>query len=350
MNRASARDQLLDHALAIDAAQFEQLCKMVIERAEQTRELELTPFRGDGGIDIQAIIDRQLFHARLGVQAKQFSASSTVGPPAIQRFKGALLDQEYHIGTVITTSRFTSGAVESAERSYIRLIDGDRLAEIMLQSEVGVVDTTTGGFEADPTFWELFEKPEDADSIPSIEVPQADNFETLRIVLRAIDAGHDVKPEIAAFVEDETGASFDPRQADYYGMAAWLLGFVHKEERRETDAGMVRRWGLTREGEELVEYLRRGDGETADRLLQGAIRDVEIIHRIYEHLEEAGSISRSEIAEVLAEESELSGSTTGRRAQSIGTWLVELPEVRSREVEGELRFELVETDLSDFSS
>jgi restriction system protein len=60
MKVSTAREELLDKALQIDHEQFEQLCKMVIERAEPTRELDLTPFRGDGGIDIHAVIDRAL--------------------------------------------------------------------------------------------------------------------------------------------------------------------------------------------------------------------------------------------------------------------------------------------------
>lgn len=38
-----ARSQLQTKLLALSSQQFEQLCKMVIERAEQTWDLELTP-------------------------------------------------------------------------------------------------------------------------------------------------------------------------------------------------------------------------------------------------------------------------------------------------------------------
>lgn len=62
MKASTARAELLEKGLPIDHDQFEQLCKMVIERAEPTRELALTPFRGDGGIDIHAVIDRDLLH------------------------------------------------------------------------------------------------------------------------------------------------------------------------------------------------------------------------------------------------------------------------------------------------
>ncbi|MFC7186592.1 restriction endonuclease [Halorubrum yunnanense] len=96
MKASTAKEELLGKGLQIDHEQFKQLCKMVIERAKPTRELELTPFRGDGGIDIHAVIDRELFHARLGVQAKQYATGNTVGARTLRGFKDVLSEQQYH--------------------------------------------------------------------------------------------------------------------------------------------------------------------------------------------------------------------------------------------------------------
>jgi restriction system protein len=174
---------------------------MLIERAEQTRDLELTPFRGDGGIDVHAIVDRDLFYASLGVQSKQYQPDNTVGVNTLRSFKGALTDQNYHIGTVITTSSFTDGAKESAEKDSIRLIDGDRLLDIMMESQIGILQVEGDQFELDSEFWEAFVQPEDTDVIPSLEVPQADNFDVVRLVLQAVDAGVDMKPKITGYLE-----------------------------------------------------------------------------------------------------------------------------------------------------
>lgn len=329
MKVSTAKAELLDRSLGIDHEQFEQLCKMVLDRAESTRELELTPFRGDGGIDIHAVIDRELFHARLGVQAKQYDPDNSIGAPTLRGFKGALSDQQYHIGTVITTSSFTSGAVESAERDFIRLVDGDRLTGIMVDSEIGVVEDA-GSHAIDPEFWAAFEKPERSDVIPSLEVPQADSFDLIRAVVSAVASGADVKPAIAEYVRATTDAdSFDPRQADYYGMAAWLLGLLHKDQRVRIDDHRVRRWGLSRLGEEYLTHLDRGDAQSAETLLHEQIRDVEVIDRIYDQLDRDGEVTRRGIADVLASETELSDSTTHRRARTVGQWLVRLPEVSS---------------------
>lgn len=328
MDATAAREQILDRALAIDDDQFEQLCKMVIERGEQTRDLELTPFRGDGGIDVHAVIDRDLFHARLGVQTKQYRPGNTVGVRTLRSFKGALSDQAYHIGTVITTSAFTTGAVESAERDYIRLINGDQLATVMVEGGIGVTGASDQGYSIDESFWAAFEKPEDSDTIPSIEVPQADNFNVLRHVLRAVDSGNDIKPAITAALEAATGEDWASRQADYYGIAGWLLGFLHKEQRVQIDHQEVRRWGLTRDGEEYLALLDRGDRQTATARLHEAIRTVEIVSRIYAVIEAEGELDRETIAELIEAESAVSGSTAPRRAQTVGQWLAELPEIR----------------------
>lgn len=348
MNASTAREYVLDRALAVDPEGFEILCKMLVERAERTRDLELTPFRADGGIDVHAVVDRDLFHARLGIQAKQYAPGNPVGAGSVRSFKGALTDGNYHLGTIVTTSSFTSGAEESAELDHVRLIDGEQLAEIMVDSEIGVVERETKTYEADDAFWAVFDGPERTAVVPSLEVPQADDFDTLRLVLQAIDAGRDRKPDIAGYVEAERGDTFDPRQADYYGMAAWLLGFAHKEQRVEFDGREVRRWGLTRNGEAYLTHLDRGDDDAARRLLHDAIRDVEVVGRVYDRLREEGTLRRRDIAGTLDRETKLGGSTTARRALSVGRWLDQLPEIRTDGSGPSQTFEYVRGDLSDF--
>lgn len=349
MQTSEVREDLLQRTLSLDEDQFEQFCKMLIQRAERTRDLELTPFRGDGSIDVHAVIDRDLFHARLGVQAKRYAPGNTVGPRTIRSFKGALGDQNYHIGTVITTSSFTSGAVESAERDYIRMIDGEKLVDIMLDSEIGAIESSAGVYEIDEEFWVTFETPVDSNTIPSLEVPQADDFKILRHVIRGIDKGEDIKPEITKYLEFETGKDWASRQADYYGIAGWLLGFLHKEKRVQIDGHKVRRWGLTREGEEYLELLDRGDEDRATERLHEAIRDVEIVSRVYDVLEDEGILERHEIADIIEEETDVSGSTTGRRARTIGQWLVELSEIHTRGKGPTQEYEYRSASLDDFS-
>ena len=92
---------------------------------------------GDGGID--GIINED----RLGLdviylQAKRWEA--TVGRPEIQKFAGALQGQRAKKGIFITTSNFTRDAKEYARiiDTRIILIDGEKLAALMVEYNVGV--------------------------------------------------------------------------------------------------------------------------------------------------------------------------------------------------------------------
>ena len=52
-----------------------------------------------------------------------------------------------------------------------------------------------------------------------------------------------------------------------------------------------------------------------------------VIDRVYTALEDAGTLERQAIADILAAETALSGSTTARRARTVGHWLAHLPEI-----------------------
>ena len=99
---------------------------------------------GDGGID--GIINED----RLGldviyIQAKRWEG--TVGRPEIQKFAGALQGLRAKKGVFITTSNFSKEAIEygSMIESKIILIDGERLAALMVEHNVGV--STVGQYE-----------------------------------------------------------------------------------------------------------------------------------------------------------------------------------------------------------
>lgn len=98
-----------------------------------------TQLSRDGGID--GIIDQDaLGLGRIYVQAKRYAGSNSVGRPEVQGFVGALQGQRSSQGVFITTSRFTSDAGEYARTlsSRVVLIDGERLARLMIQYRVGV--------------------------------------------------------------------------------------------------------------------------------------------------------------------------------------------------------------------
>ena len=101
---------------------------------------EVTGGPGDGGID--GIINQdKLGLDVVGVQAKLRTTENSVGPSVINEFVGALRLKGLGKGVIITTAGFSSNARASAERSdnpKIALIDGNKLAQLMIDHDVGV--------------------------------------------------------------------------------------------------------------------------------------------------------------------------------------------------------------------
>ena len=93
--------------------------------------------RGNGGID-GIIKEDKLGLDVIYIQAKRWEG--TVGRPNIQRFVGALHGFQSKKGVFITTSSFSNDAVEYVSKidNKIVLIDGDRIAQLMLKYSVGV--------------------------------------------------------------------------------------------------------------------------------------------------------------------------------------------------------------------
>lgn len=92
---------------------------------------------GDGGID-GIIKEDRLGLDVIYLQAKRWEG--TVSRPEIQKFAGALQEQRAKKGVFITTSEFSKGARDfvSAIDNKIILIDGNELAEYMIDFNVGV--------------------------------------------------------------------------------------------------------------------------------------------------------------------------------------------------------------------
>jgi restriction system protein len=92
---------------------------------------------GDEGID-GIIKEDRLGLDIIYVQAKRWGNS--VGRPEVQKFAGALQGQRARKGIMITTSNFSKEALDYASRidSKIVLIDGEQLAQLMIDHGLGV--------------------------------------------------------------------------------------------------------------------------------------------------------------------------------------------------------------------
>lgn len=96
---------------------------------------------GDDGVD--GVIDQDpLGVDQIYLQAKRYGEGNNVGPGAIRDFFGALSLKRATKGIFVTTSAFSSAAIETARGlgNRIVLIDGPQLARLMLRYNIGCRD------------------------------------------------------------------------------------------------------------------------------------------------------------------------------------------------------------------
>jgi restriction system protein len=95
---------------------------------------------GDGGVD-GLIHQDPLGLDRVYIQAKRYREGNNVSSPDIRNFIGALNIHRATKGVFVTASAFTPDARQSAQGSTVQvvLIDGRRLADLMLRYKVGVL-------------------------------------------------------------------------------------------------------------------------------------------------------------------------------------------------------------------
>lgn len=141
--RRAAAAELLETLSGVAPAFFEAIVLDLLHRmgyGASRAQLQRVGGPGDAGIDGVISLDK-LGLEKVYVQAKRWQ--STVGRPEVQAFFGALAGQRASKGVFITTSGFTAQAVEFARSvEGVVLVDGPRLAELMIDHEVGVTSRT----------------------------------------------------------------------------------------------------------------------------------------------------------------------------------------------------------------
>ncbi|MDQ5920412.1 MAG: restriction system protein [Pseudomonadota bacterium] len=141
LNYQLAND-LLDKVIANPPQFFENLIADLLIKMGygSSREdiLKNSGHSGDGGID-GVIKEDILGFDKIYVQAKRWG--NTIGSKEIRDFVGALQMQNATKGLFVTTSKYAKSAIQSlskANNTNIILIDGIKLAELMIKYNVGV--------------------------------------------------------------------------------------------------------------------------------------------------------------------------------------------------------------------
>lgn len=150
--QAALRDELLQRILANSPAFFEQLIVDLLvamgyggSHKDAAAQLGRS---GDGGVDGIVNEDR-LGLDRIYVQAKRYAPGSSVSRPDVNGFVGSLVGLGATKGVFVTTSTFSQPARDYVKHLAQRviLIDGQELADLMIEHGVGVRSYRTVDFK-----------------------------------------------------------------------------------------------------------------------------------------------------------------------------------------------------------
>ena len=141
--RETLISDLLVQLSKVDPFRFEQVVLDLLVAmgygGSRKEAAAVTQKTGDEGID-GVINEDRLGLDVIYIQAKRWKAN--VGRPEIQSFVGALAGKKANKGIFITTSAFHENASDYAAdvHNKVILIDGRRLAELMIEHSVGVAE------------------------------------------------------------------------------------------------------------------------------------------------------------------------------------------------------------------
>ncbi len=129
------QERLMEHLISLAPEEFEQLVGRLLGELG-FEEIEVTSHVGDRGIDIRGtLVVGDVIRTKIAVQAKKWQ--NNVQSPVVQQVRGSLGAHEQ--GLIITTSGFSKGAVEEAERPDavpVALVDGEQLVDLLIEHQI----------------------------------------------------------------------------------------------------------------------------------------------------------------------------------------------------------------------
>lgn len=131
-------DDILNEVVKLSPKAFEKMVIDLFSKMYGTFENSgyTTSYVGDEGID-GVIMEDKLGFSLIYIQAKKWDLDSTVGRPAVQGFVGAITGKGGK-GLFVTTAKFSKQAIDYAKQRHVILVDGEKLAELMIENNFGV--------------------------------------------------------------------------------------------------------------------------------------------------------------------------------------------------------------------
>ena len=123
------KDQKNTDLADMSGAEFELLVQDLVHK--MGFETQLTKASGDGGIDIVAYNHQPFLEGKYIIQCKRWNTNSKIGEPTLRDLYGVITSERANKGILVTTSYFTSSAIDFAEDKPIELIDGDKLNSLL---------------------------------------------------------------------------------------------------------------------------------------------------------------------------------------------------------------------------
>ena len=128
-------DELLTKIREIDPYRFEEVVADLLT-AMGYGQLTVTQKSNDGGIDA-VVNEDKLGLDKILVQAKRYKEDNIVNELAIRNFAGALATRNVKKGIFVTTSSYSQKAIEAVAGMQVVLVDGDTLAKLMIDNNIG---------------------------------------------------------------------------------------------------------------------------------------------------------------------------------------------------------------------
>lgn len=154
------RERLLEILRSLPPEGFERLSQRLLRESGFT-QVTVTGRSGDGGIDGYGTLQiNPLVSFRVLFQCKKYTKAVT--PSHVRDFRGAMTGRADK-GIIITTGTFTAEARREATRDGappIELIDGEKLADMFQDLELGLKPATT--YEIEGKFFDEFRSSSEA--------------------------------------------------------------------------------------------------------------------------------------------------------------------------------------------
>jgi restriction system protein len=148
--------QLIDVLRRLSPVGFEKVCKELL-RESGFENVEVTGGSADGGIDGFGILELNPFVSfKVLFQCKRYKKDKSVSRAQVGDFRNAMIGRAEK-GIIITTSYFSSSAIQEAKREgapQIELVDGERLVRMFEKVELGLKARTA--YDVDYKYFDQF--------------------------------------------------------------------------------------------------------------------------------------------------------------------------------------------------